>query len=383
MNKRNRKKTAAVLAGLLIKIVVLIGLTGCGSPASDEVSDEVTAINANDSPTVNESQGSAENTLDEFFANIRSGGPPMDGIPPIETPVYLSMEEADALLADLDVVFVVESSEGVYLYPQSILVWHEIVNETFDGEKRSITYCPLTGSAIGYRGLLSAGETTYGTSGKLLNSNLVLYDRVTTSYIPQILGMAVSGPLKGERLEEFPVIWTRWHLAKAYYEEGKVLSTETGFIRDYRRDPYGSYRSGDDYYSNDRLMFPVMNTDDRLSPKEVVLANRIGETPFAVVKEALKTKGLMAFNVEEQSLAAIYDEYLDTGRVFLRKANDQHLDFQLDNGRIVDEQTQSVWNERGFATSGPLEGSQLDMINAYDVMWFGWFAFHPQTEVYE
>ncbi len=383
MKKRNRKKTVTILAGLLIMIVVLTGMVGCGSLTSDEASDEMTAMETIDPPQENENESSTGIGLDDFYANIRSGGPPMDGIPPIEKPVYLSMEEADTVLADLDVVFVVESSEGIYLYPQSILVWHEIVNETFDGEKRSITYCPLTGSTIGYRGLLSAGETTYGTSGKLLNSNLVMYDRATTSYIPQILGMAVIGPLKGERLEEFPVIWTRWHLAKAYYEEGQVLSTDTGFIRDYQRDPYGSYRSGDDYYSNDRLLFPVMNTDERFSPKEVVLANRIGETPFAVVKEALKTKSLMEFSVEEQPLAAIYDEFLDTGRVFHRRANDQNLDFRLEDNGIVDEQTESVWNERGIATSGPLEGTRLDMINAYDVMWFGWFAFHPQTEVYE
>lgn len=383
MSARIRKKSVIILIGILIKAAILVGMTGCSSLAPQEASDGTPVMETNDTLPSYDSVGSAENTLDDFFANIRSGGPPMDGIPPIETPVYISMEEADTVLADMDVVFVVESSEGIYLYPQSILVWHEIVNETFDGEKRSITYCPLTGSTIGYRGLLSAGETTYGTSGKLLNSNLVMYDRATTSYIPQILGMAVSGSLKGERLEEFPVIWTHWHLAKAYYEEGKVLSTKTGFIRDYQRDPYGSYRSGDDYYSNDRLMFPVMNSDDRFHPKEVVLANRIGETPFAVLKEALKTRGMMAFNVEEQSLIAIYDEYLDTGRVFLRRANDQHLDFRLENGRIVDEQTLSVWNERGIATSGPLEGAQLDMINVYDVMWFGWFAFHPQTEVYE
>jgi len=126
-----------------------------------------------------------------------------------------------------------------------------------------------------------------------------------------------------------------------------------------------------------------MNSDDRFSPKEVVLANRIGETPFAVLKKALKTKGLMEFSLEDQPLAAIYDEGLDTGRIFYRSANDQKLDFRIENGRIVDEQTQSVWNERGTAIGGPLEGTRLDMINAYDVMWFGWFAFHPQTEVYE
>lgn len=380
---KRRKLVSLGLAGLLIITLILIGLTGCGSPAADEDEGVQESSAATESMEEKELAVGESTTLENFFANIQSGGPPMDGIPPIETPVYITMEEADTFLADLDVVFVVESSEGIYLYPQGILVWHEIVNETFDGEMRSITYCPLTGSTIGYRGVLSTGTSTYGTSGKLLNSNLVMYDRATTSYIPQILGMAVRGPLKGERLEEFPVIWTRWHLAKTYYDEGNVLSTSTGFVRDYRRDPYGSYLGGDGYYNNDRRMFPVMHENDRFSPKEVMLANRINEIPFAVVKEALKEKGLMEFSVDGQPLTAIYDEGLDTGRVFLRKANDQTLNFRLENDRMIDEQTQSIWNERGVAMEGPLEGTRLEMINVYDVMWFGWFAFHPQTEVYE
>ena len=63
------------------------------------------------------------------------------------------------------------------VYPQRILVWHEIVNEDIDNERISITYCPLTGSAIGYYGKLATYDTSYGTSGKLINSNLVMYDR--------------------------------------------------------------------------------------------------------------------------------------------------------------------------------------------------------------
>ena len=120
-----------------------------------------------------------EERLEVFEANIRSGGPPPDGIPPIESPTYVSIEEADGVLDDRDVVFLVDYSGEVLVYPQNILVWHEIVNEEIGGEKVSITYCPLTGSGIGFKGSLSAGGTTLGTSGKLLNSNLVMYDRKT------------------------------------------------------------------------------------------------------------------------------------------------------------------------------------------------------------
>ena len=374
----NKRKTGITMAGILILGAVLAGLTGCDSPVSEEAAPAEALESA--APPIS---AVGDVTLDAFFDNIQAGGPPMDGIPPIEEPAYIDMTDADSVLSDNDVVFVVESSEGIYVYPQSILVWHEVVNETFDGEKRSITYCPLTGSTIGYSGILSAGETTYGTSGKLLNSNLVMYDRATTSYIPQILGVAVSGQLKGERLEEFPVIWTRWHLVKDYYDEVNVLSRVTGFIRDYQRDPYGSYRSGDDYYNNDRLIFPVMHEDDRFSPKEVVLANHVNNTPFAVLKKTLEEKRLMEFDVADQPLVAVYEAALDTGRVFLRDYEDQVLTFEIKDSLIIDQQTESVWNERGLAVQGVLEGAQLELINVYDVMWFGWFAFHPQTEVYE
>ena len=375
MNKKRSKKKAAIRAGLLVLAILMAGLTGCGSPRDDDT------LPLEDSETETPVSEVGEIPLEAFYDNIQSGGPPMDGIPPIEEPVYIDRQEADSVLTDNDVVFVVESQEGIYVYPQSIMVWHEIVNETFDGEKRSITYCPLTGSAIGYRGIVSAGETTYGTSGKLLNSNLVMYDRATTSYIPQILGVAVSGQLAGERLEEFPVIWTRWNRAKDYYEEMNVLSTDTGFIRDYERDPYGSYDGGDNYYTNDDLAFPVMHSDERLSPKEIVLANHINNALFAVVKEALAEQGVMEFTIADQPLVAFYDEALDTGRIFHRTNEAEPLSFRYENGHKIDQKTESVWNERGMALEGSLEGTRLEMINAYDVMWFGWYAFHPHTEI--
>ena len=147
-----------------------------------------------------------EDMLDLLFDNIKAGGPRIDGIPPVDEPKYISIEKADVFLSAKDVVFVVEHNKNVYIYPQNILVWHEIVNENLDDKKISITYCPLTGSTIGYKGNISNLDTTFGTSGKLVNSNLVMYDRETMSYIPQILGVAIQGDLKGERLEEFPII---------------------------------------------------------------------------------------------------------------------------------------------------------------------------------
>lgn len=137
--------------------------------------------------------------LDEFAKNILSGGPPKDGIPPIDKPKYVSVQKAEDFLKSDDIVFLAEYWDTIMVFPQKILVWHEIVNDEIRGEKISITYCPLTGSVIGFKGRIDGFETTFGTSGKLLNSNLVMYDRATDSRFPQIPGAAVSGKETGRQ----------------------------------------------------------------------------------------------------------------------------------------------------------------------------------------
>jgi hypothetical protein len=124
-----------------------------------------------------------------------SGGPPKDGIPSIDNPKYAAAAEGDEWLLPNDVVFGVDYKLFVAAYPQRVLVWHEIVNEVIAGEMLSITYCPLTGTAIGFKGEYAPGiAAQFGVSGKLANSCLVMYDRKSDSYWPQILGKAITGP---------------------------------------------------------------------------------------------------------------------------------------------------------------------------------------------
>ena len=273
--------------------------------------------------------------------NIVSGGPPPDGIPPIEEPEYISIAEADEFLAAQDAVFVAELDAEIYVFPQSIMVWHEIVNKEINGEKLSITYCPLTGSAIGYYGSLSAGSSDFGTSGKLVNSNLIMYDRQTESYWSQILGQAVRGPLAGEKLERFQLTWTSWSNIKAKYERANVLSKKTGFNRDYTRDPYGSYHSNqsDNYYTNENLYFDVLSQNDSLNRKDVVIAGEYNGQHFAVEKEFVVREKAISFKIAEEQLNAVYDPELDTVKI---SKGDEEL--------VV-----------------------------YDVMWFGWHAFYPEA----
>ena len=225
------------------------------------------------------------------------------------------------------------------------MVWHEIVNEEIDGVKVSITYCPLTGSAIAYLGEVLGTETTFGTSGQLVNSNLIMYDRENGSYWPQIFGRAITGDISGEKLERLPLYWTQWQLIKDNFAEAKVLSQDTGFNRNYNRDPYGSYIENDsssNYYSNQRLVFNVISEDDRLERKDIVIAGEYDEVPFAIIKEEIKEKQEISFLINEEILTAKYIENLNTVEIY---------------------------NENG------------EEVVAFDVMWFAWSAFFPETEL--
>lgn len=270
-------------------------------------------------------------SLDVYSRNIVSGGVPKDGIPSIDDPTHGDGK----YLGENDVVFGVEINGEERAYPQRVLVWHEIVNDVLGGENISVTYCPLTGTAVGFM----RGETTLGVSGRLLNSNLVMYDRKTDSLWPQILGQSVKGELKGEALQEFRVVWTTWREWRDEHPETTVLTRDTGYARNYSRDPYGSYNPVMGYYASGEPNYPVMNTDTRHPPKEVVVGARTSDGPVSFHKDTLRREESMVKQVNGTPHRAIYNDSLDTARV---------------------------------KRSG-------ETVNSFDAMWFSWAAFYPDT----
>ncbi len=281
--------------------------------------------------------------FDLLLQNAVSGGPPKDGIPSIDNPKYESALEANDWLLPHDVVFGVVAKDFVAAYPQRILVWHEIVNEKINGQQVSITYCPLTGTAIGFKGEYAPDiSAEFGVSGKLVNSNLIMYDRTSDSLWPQILGKAISGPARGIALPEFPVVWTTWEKWKAKYPQTKVLSKETDFLRNYgaRGDPYGSYLEADSgYYKSDHVIFALTNEDKRLPPKTVVVGLRDNQgNAVAILKDYLRREKRVEVDLGGQKIVVEYDASLD------------------------------------FYTTSP-------MVNAFDAMWFAWSAFYPNTQL--
>lgn len=118
---------------------------------------------------------------------------------------------------------------------------------------------------------------------------------------------------KGEVLEESPLVWTGWELAKDYYDEARVLSRDTGFARNYDREPYGSYASTGDYYDSGNPMFRVMHTDEQIADKIVVMAGRLDRTPFAISKNKIAEEKLIRMEIHNinsrtESIAIIVDD---------------------------------------------------------------------------
>ena len=205
---------------------------------------------------------------------ILSGGPPKDGIPAIDVPEFVRLdtfEHSSSVQA-----IVMQHEDTVKVYPYNILTWHEIVNDTVDGTPVAITFCPLCGSAIVFERTVRGAETTFGVSGSLIESNMVMYDRATESLWQQSTGEGLAGEFVDERLELAPFqLLTMGEVAQRY-PDALLLSEDTGHQRDYARNPYSGYEE-----DNERFVFGISDFDPALPSKEIMVAFRVGETPVA------------------------------------------------------------------------------------------------------
>ena len=285
------------------------------------------------------------------------GGPGVDGIPSIDDPSFESADESD--LDDDHPVFGVVRNGVAKAYPQYVLVWHEIVNDTFGDEPVAVTYCPLTGTAQGF----GRGETTFGVSGDLVNSNLIMYDRGTGTRWPQIAATGTQGPFEGESLTEFRVIWTTWDNWREAHPDTDVLTSDTGYQRRYGNDPYGEYAPPSDYYADDRLIFEPLETTDDEHPKEVVIGARTTDGAIAFNKERLLDESVLQGETDEAAFVAVADPDLETGYVY--RQNGASVDPAGDGQYTVDGETAS-------AADLP-----LDRRIAFDGMFFAWYGLYP------
>lgn len=302
-----------------------------------------------------------------------------DGIPPLNDPRYVSVAEADVVIADDIYGIDLEVNGQHWYFPYQIMNWHEIVNGTFDGKELAVTYCPLCGSPVVYERSVNGQAVTFGTSGMVYNNTTLMYDSSSDSLWLQATGDAVKGDLVGSTLTAYPSTVMKWGDWKKLYPDSQVLSTETGYVRDYTRHPYGSYDSYAGSY------FPLNYTDATLSTKWVVtwVGDDAASTSFS--RDVLKGRGTQQTTLGELPLAAFYDFDLQTTRVFDARVDGQTLTFSYDwnEKEIRDAETGSVWNAEGEAISGKMRGKALTRQIANDAYWFCYIALHPNGAAVE
>jgi len=273
---------------------------------------------------------------------IHHGGPPKDGIPAIDHPKFLKAAEVEFLNPD-DRILGLNLNGVAKAYPIKILNYHEIVNDftLVNGLRKAIfvSYCPLCGSGVAYSGHINGENTTFGVSGLLYNSDVLLYDRKSESLWSQIMSQAISGPLKGQKLQVLDLSHTSWQDWQSSYPNTLVLSTETGHSRDYNRTPYQGYDK------SKALYFPVNNLDKRYHPKEYVIGVEIDGKfkayPFAELSKAPSP-------LKDRLAGKNYTIHYDA----------KHR-------------------------SAEVKGENNTSITTITSFWFAWMAFHPNSEVYQ
>jgi len=375
---REKRNKWFLLVGLFI---LMITLTSCGTDLSSSEGkgdasnpETITKDESQDSLVPN---SSVEERRRDLLNHVLSGGPPPDGIPPIEGGQYESVVDADQWLNDEDKVFLYETENIVYLFPQRILVWHEIVNIKDEEHKFALTYCPLTGSAISYF-FPEDLDTSFGTSGKLINSNLLMYDRVTDSYISQIDGVGLNKDLKGVSLSSAPVFWMDWSVAKENFENALVLSKDTGFIRNYNQDPYGTYSASGPtgYYLREGTIFdPIYkDTEKTFHSKYSVIGIKSDDLRVALDPEIVREKGSYSFQFGDLTVQALHDKKLDIVRLYYVP---NATTIEIKDDQLVSNNGDK-WNLLGSRVTATQD---LKLPQYFEVMWFAWYAFYPETDV--
>ena len=348
---------------ILISVILGFSIAGC---------DNLTDTSSSSSNTNSEGW-----SIDR--SNVYDGGPGKDGIPAISNPKFSPASAIEYLDFD-DLVVGIKIGDEIKAYPHPVLDWHEIVNDEVNGEKIALTYCPLTGSALGWGRVINGNTTTFGVSGLLYNNNLIPYDRGTNSNWSQMEIECVNGPLRGESPQLYSVVETTWKNWKEAYPDSKVLTTSTGYKKPYGNYPYGDYRS------SEKLLFPLTHQDDRLHRKARVLgvningvkkAYPIGEFPgtVAVREDNLNGIDIIIVGSSSRKFAVAFEAHLNGNSDIEFKS--EREDWEI----ILKDDLGNKYNIFGEVVSGPNKGESLNRVRSYIAYWFAWAAFNPDTQL--
>jgi hypothetical protein len=312
---------------------------------------------------------------------VFDGGPGKDGIPALLNPQKVDPDQTgNNYLNDDDLVLGVKYRSEILAYPHAILDWHEIINDAVNGKPIAITYCPLTGTGIGWsREIHDLRATTFGVSGLLYNSNLILYDRLTESNWSQIGGQCINGELVGSTPELVPLIEMPWGKWKELFPGSKVVTRFTGYSKRFGIYPYG------DYKTSSLLLFPSLPHDGRLPRKERVLGiikhgkakvyrfSSFGST-LSVIHDEIQGEKLIIAGIYDSFMVG-YGSQMSDGTILMFSPAEEE--------GFLRDQEGNKWSLFGEAVSGPREGQQLPDLNSFMGYWFSIAAFYPDPVIYQ
>ena len=310
---------------------------------------------------------------------------PPDAIPSLIEPEMVTLSEPGAsYLEDSDRVLGVIIDGSPRAYPHPIMDHHEMVTDRVGSTVLTTTFCPLTGSGVVVDPHLGGERLDLGVSGLLFANNLVYYDRTSGDVFgPQLSFEGTCSRFKEVTLDLHPLVETSWGRWRQLHPNTVVISSDTGFNRNYLQSPYEAYKENDD------LGFD-MPVDDSRPIKERILGIRTSENggigyPFGELETAMGDRGTLHETVGGESTVIFWEaEAGGTAIAFLASVEGQALTFEAEpDGTWTDNETGSVWTLDGRATSGPLAGSQLEARrDAFVAYWFAWRHFQPDSETW-
>ena len=337
------------------------------------------------------------------LSEIASGGPPRDAITPLDTPGFIDAAHAEAWLKPQEPVIVVSEGVQTRAYPLQILIWHEIVNDTIAQRPVVVTFCPLCNTSLVFDRRVGGRELTFGTTGNLRLSDLVMWDRQTESWWQQATGEAIVGELTGARLQRVTSSVLSFEEFRRAYPDGEVLSRDAANAemerkqsgrRAYGTNPYVGYDRADT--SPISAFWGDRPTDARLHPKTRVAVATFASPPVAYVLDELKAATAVnetiggrrvvllfapgvASPLDRESIASGAD--IGQAAIFDATVDCRALTFRAVGRGFIDDQTGSTWTIAGVAIAGPLGRRRLTPVPHEVTYWFIWSVFRPETEV--
>lgn len=296
---------------------------------------------------------------------------PLDCIPSLENPIFETASEST--LRDDEIVIGIDYNGVRKAYPYSR--FREVVNDFANEKPILITWCPLCGTGIAFEREIDREEVEFGVSGKLLNSDLILYDRKSFTLWQQINGLAIVGENVGKKLTFIPADNVKWIDWKIKHPDTLVLAGGDWTSSTGQLVPY------EDVIRSVTEAQPV-KTDTQLPRHEFIMGLEIEGVFKAYSQENIKMLGVINDKIAGVDVVLFNEPGTDFIRTFKSEVEGEVLEFEIRDGELYDKNTGTKWSFEGIGLVGPFAGKNLETIIPVRSFWFGWVAFHPDTDLY-